>query len=155
MSNKFDEYAEHYRAIIASWDGITGNSNIPTWNELSELQREAIEGLGYGPLSYPHYVEEYKEWYAHPNATYNLYHFFERLQDQNFGGHGSEDIEYEFEQRRERQLLRAVVDAAQEVVRDGHECIHELDRDYGKSYEVGQKAMQALIDALAALDVKE
>lgn len=154
MPNKIDEYRKHRHALTSSWDGIMGDSDIPAWSDLSDLQREAMEGLGYGPLSYPHYVEEYKRWYSQPNATYNLYQFLDRQQDTHWGGHGSDYIEGEFERRREKELMQAAVDAAKEVVRDGQDCIHDLG-SYGKSYEVGRKAVQALMDALAALQHTE
>ena len=100
-------------ATPRGWDSITGDSDIPAWDALSEGQRGELAAIGYGPLSYPHYVEEYKEWYGGPTATMNLRDFFSRLRDAHFGGHGSDHIEYDFEDRHALAALRARAEAAE------------------------------------------
>ncbi len=130
---------EQFRSMMrkrrSEWAGITGDTNIPSWHELTAIQREAIEDFGYGPLSYPDFVKSYKHWYSHENANYDFYAYLERsAEDDHWGGHGHYHIEDDYEQRQHLDRLEAVAEAARAVV-DG-----------------GLGTMSRLEDALAALE---
>jgi hypothetical protein len=143
-----DDYMADIKRWRDAWEHVKTPNDVPAYENLTPNQIDALYELTFGPLSYTHHVQSYKEWF-NPDLPMAFCDYLQRLNgDKHWGGY-SEDIHIEnyFKDQANQERASEIEAQAQKLIDNATWVEHPQysDSDY---YIVSSDDFEALKNAL-------